>query len=360
MARPPQGQSHPGRQLAVLGLVFVILYLLVFFAAGAKGCFTDRVQPKLGLDLVGGTQATYVAQPQANGQLPTQQNMEEARKIIESRVNALGVSEAEVVIEGNRNIVVSLAGEAREQLKNIGQAAQMRFRMVLRATGDVSATALNPPSVAPSAPATKAPSTSASAPAISPSGGSGGGTGGQGGMAPTPTPTAPAATPTAPAATPTASAPAPAATPAPSASVDPGVVVQRSAVQQKVGAAAWAAASKLTSPVDLSTNPTAGKIYAPFAKLSGPEIDALTPEMQFDIPTISCDQLNARPNGAIDDKNAQVVTCESNGKMFLDVAKVVGTDVERRQPAARPAAGPVGGVAQLQRGRPEEVDRADP
>jgi preprotein translocase subunit SecD len=309
----------------VLGLVFVILYLLVFFAAGAKGSFSDRVQPKLGLDLVGGTQATYQAQPQANGQLPTQQNMEEARKIIESRVNALGVSEAEVVIEGNRNIVVSLAGEAREQLKNIGQAAQMRFRMVLRATGDVSATALNPPSVAPSAPASKAPSTPASAPAITPSGGSGGGTGGQGGMAPTPTPTAPAATPT-------ASAAAPAATPAPSASVDPSVVVQRSAVQQKVGAAAWAAASKLTGPVDLSTDPTAGKIYAPFAKLSGPEINALTPEMQFDIPTISCDQLNARPNGAIDDKNAQVVTCESNGKMFLDVAKVVGTDVSDASP----------------------------
>jgi preprotein translocase subunit SecD len=144
-------------------------------------------------------------------------------------------------------------------------------------------------------------------------------------MAPTPTPTAPAATPT-------ASAAAPAATPAPSASVDPSVVVQRSAVQQKVGAAAWAAASKLTGPVDLSTNPTAGKIYAPFAKLSGPEVNALTPEMQFDIPTIGCDQLNARPNGAIDDKNAQVVTCESNGKMFLDVAKVVGTDVSDASP----------------------------
>src|SRR4051812_34399759 len=93
VARPPQGQMHPGRQLAVLGLVFVVLYLLVFFAAGAKGGFTDRLHPKLGLDLVGGTQATYQAQPQANGQLPSAQNMEEARKIIESRVNALGVSE---------------------------------------------------------------------------------------------------------------------------------------------------------------------------------------------------------------------------------------------------------------------------
>ena len=130
---------HPGRQLAVLGLVFVVLYLLVFFGAGAKGSFTDRLQPKLGLDLVGGTQATYQASL-INGQVPPQSSMEEARKIIESRVNALGVSEAEVVIEGNRNIVVSLAGKADDQLKNVGQAAQMRFRKVLKATGDVSAT----------------------------------------------------------------------------------------------------------------------------------------------------------------------------------------------------------------------------
>ena len=56
---------RPGRQLAVLGLVFVVLYLLVFFAADAKGSFTDRLHPKLGLDLVGGTRATYVSRYQS-------------------------------------------------------------------------------------------------------------------------------------------------------------------------------------------------------------------------------------------------------------------------------------------------------
>jgi preprotein translocase subunit SecD len=307
---------HPGRQLAVLGLVFVVLYLLVFFAAGASGSFTNRLHPKLGLDLVGGTQATYQAQPQANGQLPSAQNMEEARKIIESRVNALGVSEAEVVIEGNRNVVVSLAGEAKDQLKNVGQAAQMRFRKVLKATGDVSATALNPPSAAPnanpSAPAGTVPSTAASA-APTPS------SGGQGGMAPTAMPTP----------SPTGSA-APAATP--SASVDPSVVVQRSAVEKKVGAAAWTAAGKLTGPADLSSNPAAAKVYAPFAKLNGAEVNALSAQMQFNVPTISCDQLNARPAGAIDDAKAQVTTCQSGAKMFLDVAKVVGTDINNASP----------------------------
>jgi len=138
----------------------------------------------------------------------------------------------------------------------------------------------------------------------------------------------------APTPTPTPSKPAASASPTPSApaSVDPGVVVRRSAVQQKVGATAWAAASKLTAPVDLTSNPTAGKVYAPFAKLSGTEVNALSPEMQFDVPTISCEQLNARPNGAVDDANSQVVTCQSGGKMFLDKAEVVGTDVANASP----------------------------
>src|SRR5690349_4986681 len=150
---------HPGRQLAVLGLLFVILYALVFFGADAKGSIHDRLEPKLGLDLIGGTQATYVASLQSNGQPPNQNSMEEARKIIDQRVNALGVAEAEVVIEGNRNIVVSVAGESDDQLKNVGQAAQMRFRKVLKAAPDAAAAAANPPtaSAAPSG----APSASA-------------------------------------------------------------------------------------------------------------------------------------------------------------------------------------------------------
>ena len=166
---------HPGRQLAVLGLIFVVLYLLVFFAGGASGSIKDRLEPKLGLDLVGGTQATYIASVQG-GQVPSKESMEQAKDIIEERVNALGVSEAEVVIQGDRNIVVSLAGKADDQLKDLSQAAQMRFRLVVGVAGDVSEAALNPqsappsaaPSGAPGAPASGAPApgASGSAPAV--------------------------------------------------------------------------------------------------------------------------------------------------------------------------------------------------
>jgi preprotein translocase subunit SecD len=327
VARPPQGQPHPGRQLAVLGLLFAILYVLVFFGPGTKGLgYQERLKPKLGLDLIGGTQATYRASLLANGQVPNQTSMEEARKIIDQRVNALGVAEAEVVIEGNRNIVVSVAGEANDQLKNVGQAAQMRFRMVLKATGDNAAAALNPPSAAPSA----APSASAGAskaPAVTGSLAPSASTGGQGGgeldLAPSPSPSAPAA-----------SAPAAAATPAPSASapVTADLKTQRAAIEKKVGAAAYAAAGKLTDPVDLSTDPTAAEQYKAFSKLNGDEVNALPAAMQFNVPTISCKQLEERPSGAIDPINQQVVACQTGAKMLLDVAKVVGTDIDTASP----------------------------
>ncbi|WP_433385632.1 protein translocase subunit SecD [Actinoplanes sp. CA-142083] len=314
---------HPGRQLGVLGLVFVVLYLLVFFAGGAKGSFTDRLHPKLGLDLVGGTQATYIASVQG-GQVPSKESMEQAKNIIENRVNALGVSEAEVVVQGDRNIVVSLAGKADDQLKNLSQAAQMRFRLVIGATGDVSSTALNPPSPSASAsaaaPSSSAkPSTSASAPAANASPSTGGQGGGEVVKAPSPSAT-PSASPTAtPAATSTAAVPGQ-------------EQVSVADVQKKVGAAAWTAAEKLTAPVDLSTDTKAGLPFANFAKLSGAEVNALTPQMQYYVPTVGCQQLDNRPNGAIDDVNKQATVCYQGGKILLDKAPVVGDDISKASP----------------------------
>ncbi len=317
---------HPGRQLAVLGLLFVILYALVFFGAGAKGDWQERLEPKLGLDLVGGTQATYVASLQSNGQPPPQSSMEEARKIIDQRVNALGVAEAEVVVEGNRNIVVSVAGEADDQLKNVGQAAQMRFRKVLKATGDNAAVAANPPTASAAPSGSAAPSTSAG-PKVTGSAAPSASTGGQGGGERAPSPSAPASSAS------SAPAPAPSASAAAPAPVTADIKQQRAAIEKKVGAKAWAAAEKLTDPVDLSTDPTAGVPFKAFGTLSGTEVNALTPEMQFNVPTIGCEnQLDKRPNGAIDAIDQKVVACQSGAKMYLDVAKVIGTDIDTATP----------------------------
>ncbi|WP_192579762.1 protein translocase subunit SecD [Micromonospora sp. AMSO31t] len=268
---PPQGQMRPGRQLAVLGFIFVVLYLLVFFSGGASGGWKDRLEPRLGLDLVGGTRLTLEATNTVDGKPPTSANLEEARQIIENRVNAFGVAEAEVVTEGNRNIVISLPGQNRD-LTNVGEAAELRFRKVLKATDGSGAAAAPTPSATPSA-----------------------------------------------------------AAPSPSASAEPvpqSVEQQRKAIEQKVGAAAWAAASGLQAPADLTADPSLADRLKPFGTLSPQEIAVLPVGMQFNVPTITCAQLDDRPAASIKDENQQAVACESGAKYLLDKAKVLGTDVD--------------------------------
>ncbi len=310
---PPQGQQRPGRQLAVLGLLFVVLYLMVFFLNVPKGgsSFHDRLQPRLGLDLIGGTQVTYEAQ-MPTGVAPPPESLEEARAIIEQRVNALGVSEAEVVVEGDRNIVVSKAGEDAEALREVGQAAQLRFRKVLKA-----ADGSGPPQPQPAPSNSAAPNPGAPAPATSaktnavpdakPS------SGGQGGGAPAPS--APAPAPSA-----SASAPVP---PGPAVPVGNSKIPSVEDVRKVVGEPAWDAASKLQAPADVTQN----EVLAPFATLDGKQVAALTPEMQFNVPAITCATLDTRPPGVIAEVSKKAVACEAGAKYYLDIAKVEGTDI---------------------------------
>ncbi|KAB1112177.1 protein translocase subunit SecD [Micromonospora aurantiaca] len=314
---------RPGRQLAVLGFIFVVLYLLVFFSGGASGGWKDRLEPRLGLDLVGGTRLTLEATNTVDGKPPTADNLEEARQIIESRVNAYGVAEAEVVTEGNRNIVISLPGQNRD-LTDVGEAAELRFRKVLKATdGSGAAAAPAPvPSATPSGAASPTPSGSASPKAsTSPKVSGSPSAGGQGGMAPTPSASASAT----PSASPSAAAPSPSASAEP---VPQSIEQQRKAVEQKVGAAAWAAASGLQAPADLTTDPSLADKLKPFGTLTPQEIAVLPVEMQFNVPTITCAQLDKRPAASIKDEKQKAVACESGAKYLLDVAKVLGTDVK--------------------------------
>src|SRR5690606_40120662 len=83
---PPkqQGQAHPGRQIAILGLLFVILYALVFFAGTGGMSWRERLEPKLGLDLVGGSRVVWEART-LDGNPPPADSLEQARRIMEDR-----------------------------------------------------------------------------------------------------------------------------------------------------------------------------------------------------------------------------------------------------------------------------------
>ncbi|MCF6745682.1 protein translocase subunit SecD [Blastococcus sp. KM273128] len=113
-----------GRYFAAFVLIVALLYGLVFFTG-------DTRTPQLGLDLRGGTTVTLTAQT-PGGRAPAPEDLELARRIIEQRVNGLGVAEAQVVTEGDSNIIISVPGDDGEQARQLGATAQLRFRPVLQ------------------------------------------------------------------------------------------------------------------------------------------------------------------------------------------------------------------------------------
>ncbi|MGY1830356.1 protein translocase subunit SecD [Geodermatophilus sp. SYSU D01180] len=133
------------RYFGALVLIVAVMYGLIFLTG------SDRT-PQLGLDLRGGTTVTLTART-PDGQAPAPEDLELARQIIEQRVNGLGVAEAEVVTEGDANIVISVPGDDGEQARELGQTAQLRFRPVV--TGpEPAAPAESTDSATPSDPAT--------------------------------------------------------------------------------------------------------------------------------------------------------------------------------------------------------------
>jgi preprotein translocase subunit SecD len=114
--------SRPGRRLIIFALIIAAMYGAI--------ALTGEWKPKLGLDLQGGTRITLEASTET-GEDITPEKMEEARSIIDQRVNGQGVSEAEVAVQGNRNIVVEIPGQNRRDLvDDVQQTAQLRFRLV--------------------------------------------------------------------------------------------------------------------------------------------------------------------------------------------------------------------------------------
>ncbi|ESU49648.1 preprotein translocase subunit SecD [Streptomyces sp. HCCB10043] len=101
----------------------------------AGGMFlSGHTTPRLGIDLAGGTSITLEAQNQPgkpNAINPT--NMDTAVGIIERRVNGLGVSEAEVQTQGNKNIIVNIpkGTNSKQAQEQVGTTAQLYFRPVL-------------------------------------------------------------------------------------------------------------------------------------------------------------------------------------------------------------------------------------
>lgn len=123
------------RSLAWLGILTVGLTGILGLGVAFQGV---SWAPKLALDLEGGTQIVLGAQLES-GQVVTQEQLNQAVSIIRERIDAAGVSEAEVTTQGDRNVVVAIPGEPDEQtLARIQSSAKLEFRPVIFT--DVAAT----------------------------------------------------------------------------------------------------------------------------------------------------------------------------------------------------------------------------
>ena len=131
MAAPKKGrsasaQSKPGRSLALI-LIAIVALTGGMFASG-------NTTPRLGIDLAGGTSITLraVAEPGQESAI-NKTNMDTAVEIMNNRVNGLGVTEAEVQTQGNKNIIVNIpkGTNSKEARQQVGTTAKLYFRPVL-------------------------------------------------------------------------------------------------------------------------------------------------------------------------------------------------------------------------------------
>ncbi|MGH3603424.1 MAG: protein translocase subunit SecD [Pseudonocardiaceae bacterium] len=281
---PPAGRFRPWRNLAIFAGVVALLYSLVFFTGGRDAT------PKLGIDLQGGTRVTLTART-VDGRPPARESLDQARQIIEQRVNGIGVTGAEVVLDGT-NLIITVPGENGDQARTLGQTAKLYFRTVIEE---------QPAGVAAPVPGGQHPGTSAPAAPPAPQQPSGAST------ESTPTPPQPVAPqlaqpPPSDEPTPSPAPPPSAATPAPAPSAPPSVG---------------------TAPADSADPQAAEQIRQARARLQSQD-----PAVQQQaLAALNCAAPN--PLRGNDDPNLPLVTCDQHhtAKYLLAPAFLSGEQI---------------------------------
>jgi preprotein translocase subunit SecD len=150
VAAPSKRSSRPTpvrkawRSLTWLGVIIALLFGINAAAViWGGGSWT----PKLALDLEGGTQIILAPKVETGANV-SQEQLDQAVSIIRQRVDASGVSEAEINTEGD-NVVVRIPGELDDQTRaRIQSSAKLELRAVLLA--DAATNQSIDPSASPS------------------------------------------------------------------------------------------------------------------------------------------------------------------------------------------------------------------
>jgi preprotein translocase subunit SecD len=121
----------PGTRRYVIPLLIVFALVGVVWAVIA----VQGLEPRLGLDLRGGSTVTFVP-TNPRGGAPTSEQLNTTVDIIRNRINSKGVAESEVNLEGN-NIVVSIPDVPNpdDVIAAVGTTAQLQFRPVKEVVG---------------------------------------------------------------------------------------------------------------------------------------------------------------------------------------------------------------------------------
>lgn len=111
-------------------LTAFVLTVLVALGVVAATSMPIAQGVKLGLDLKGGFEILYVAEPLEAGGTVTRDALRETAKSLEKRVDALGVAEPEITPEGTDRIRVKIAGVTNEaEVREIlNKPAELTFR----------------------------------------------------------------------------------------------------------------------------------------------------------------------------------------------------------------------------------------
>jgi preprotein translocase subunit SecD len=299
VAGPTKTVPHPGR--AIAALIALILIMLLAIAGGdlfSPGQWHKDFRVGLGLDLSSGTQLSMKATT-LNGTAPTTDDLNEAKTIILSRVNASGNTGAEVQTQGNDILNVSVPGKTTEQTEQlVSETAYLNFRETLLYLPYTGASSSPSTSATPSASPSVSPSASSSSTAK--------------------------------------------ATPSPSASATSTAKTSAKIVPAASSSASPTASSTASPKASASTSPSATP--SPSASASQPSsASALGDASLVNKQTLALfNKVQCTPNDTTkwkqeagytapndyDNPNIQIVSCDSSGNKYaLDVAKVTGQQI---------------------------------
>jgi SecD/SecF fusion protein len=106
----------------------LVLLVVLGLIAGSIYAISSR-ETTLGLDLKGGVQLVYQAEPTAQQPTVTQEALARSRDLMRERVDAFGVAEPELLLAGENQIEVNLPGvdDAERAAEQVGSTAQLFF-----------------------------------------------------------------------------------------------------------------------------------------------------------------------------------------------------------------------------------------